>query len=278
MTRLVQIFQTDEYNRILAEKHDLITDKLDYYGRLCVAVKDLEENEEITPILKEVRDVELYNKYVNQQHMEISTGDIFEVEGNFYLLVSQSCDTYLRKNGERKLKSGNLLKIDSQIASVEYKYRLSCFREYEKPIVLYQEQLNIPFDMLDLCVLNCDGQAKIEVECLNNKKKLILQRYTPNFGVRINTVIDTLKQVYESKMTMMRYWEPSSDISEECAKNAYETIINMDPYLKKFEILDNELIYPVKRICRLSELVAIDIVRQYGVTLSRIGHPFDFSN
>lgn len=61
-------------------------------------------------------------------------------------------------------------------------------------------------------------------------------------------------------------------------KNVYETIINMDSYLKKFEEIDNKLIYPIKRVCCLSELVAIDIVRQYGVTLSRIGHPFDFSN
>lgn len=100
----------------------------------------------------------------------------------------------------------------------QYDLLLSCFQEFEKPIVLYQEQLNIPFDMLDLCVLNCDGQAKIEVECLDNKEKLILQRYTPNFGVRIDTVINTLKQVYESKIAMMRYWEPSSDVFDECAK------------------------------------------------------------
>lgn len=77
---------------------------------------------------------------------------------------------------------------------------------------------------------------------------------------------------------MIKYWEKSGDISYECAKTAYETIVTIDPYLKKFEVIDNQLTYPIKRVCRLSELVAIDIVRQYGVTLSRIGHPFDFLN
>lgn len=105
-----------------------------------------------------------------------------------------------------------------------------------------------------------------------------MHRYTPNFGVRIKKVIEILKEVYESKNTMIKYWEKSGDISYECAKTAYETIVTIDPYLKKFEVIDNQLTYPIKRVCRLSELVAIDIVRQYGVTLSRIGHPFDFLN
>lgn len=277
LTRLVQIFQVDEYNKKLAQTHDLIADKLSYYESLCSVVKDLEEGKKITPILKEFRNVELYNRHINQQHLEISTGDVFEVGGEYYVLVSQACDISLRKNGERKLRLASLLKIEDS-PKEKFKYSLSCFMEYEKPAVLYQSQTNIPFELLDLCVLNCDGQAKLKTEWFGSDEKLALHRYTPNYIARIKLVIATIRQIYESKFTLMSYWEGKKEISLDCAKTVYESLTNVDPWLKKFDVLDGSITYQIKRICRLNEMVANDIVRQYGVTLSRIGHPFDFSD
>ncbi len=277
LTRLVQIFQEDEYNKKLAQAHDLIADKLSYYGSLCSVVKDLEEDKKITPILKEFRNVELYNKHINQQHMEILTGDVFQVGGEYYVLVSQACDTSLRKNGERKLRLANLLKIEDS-PKEKFIYSLSCFMEYERPAVLYQGQLSIPFEILDLCVLNCDGQAKLGTEYFSSDEKLTLHRYTLNYNKRVRFVINIIKQIYESKVTLMKYWEGREEVSIECAKAVCETLANVDPCLKNFDIIDGTITYQIKRICRLNEMVAIDIVRQYGVTLSRIGHPFDFSD
>ena len=47
--------------------------------------------------------------------------------------------------------------------------------------------------------------------------------------------------------------------------------------MKKFDNAEIAIAYPVQRIARLNELITIDIVKEYGIALSRIGHPFDFS-
>ena len=106
--RFVQIFHYDGYNKAIAQKYNEITSKAKYYESLCSVVSDnFGNNKELTDIIKEYREIELYNRHINAQHCEIATGDIFEIDGLVYLLVSQSCDTYLRQNGERKLKKGN---------------------------------------------------------------------------------------------------------------------------------------------------------------------------
>lgn len=110
--RFVQIFHYDGYNRAIAQKYGEIASKAKYYEALCAVISDNEGNsKELTGVLKEYREIELFNKHINAQHCEIATGDIFEISGSFYLLVSQSCDTYLRKNGERKLVEATLLEI-----------------------------------------------------------------------------------------------------------------------------------------------------------------------
>jgi hypothetical protein len=77
MTRLVQILQTEEYNKTLAANHDTLAEKMNYYEGLCNAIKDPVGNAtEMTPILKQLRDTELYNRHINSQYLEISTGDI----------------------------------------------------------------------------------------------------------------------------------------------------------------------------------------------------------
>jgi len=277
ITRLVEIFQSDEYNKALAVEHDLITEKVSYYERLCDAVRDLVGNSnEMTPILKELRDIELFNKYINPQHLEISTGDIFRIEDCYYLLVSQSCDTYLRKDGCRKLDSASLLRID-QNGPTKYAYKLSCFMDYTNPTIMYQAQRIVPFDILDLCVINNDGQACLSMDCIEHEKQENTVGYTNNYATRLRSVITRIKKLYSSRKALEACIAQDPDITKEDAHAAYEVLLEEEPFLKKYEIVDGKLFYPVQRICRLDELTAVDIVKEYGITLSRIGHPFDFS-
>lgn len=276
ITRLVQIFQSDEYNKALAIQHELMTNKINYYEELCDAVKDLIGNSnEMTPILKELRDIELYNKHVNLQHLEISTGDIFKIENSYYLLVSQSCDTYLRKDGCRKLDAASLLRIE-QNGSSKYMYKLSCFMDYVNPAVMYQAQRTIPFDIFDLCVINNNGQACIDTDYIQDDKELNQAGYTKNFIIRLGKILDRIKNLYRSRETLKRCFDKDPAISTENANVAYEILLAEEPFLKKYEINNGNLYYPVQRICRLDELTTVDIVKEYGITLSRIGHPFDF--
>ena len=61
------------------------------------------------------------------------------------------------------------------------------------------------------------------------------------------------------------------------AKEAYEHLESIDPSMKKFSYADGVVSFDVQRISRLNELISIDIVKEYGSALSRIGHPFDFT-
>ncbi|SHH68854.1 hypothetical protein [Desulfosporosinus lacus] len=276
MARLVQILQTEEYNKAIAVRHDTLVEKMNYYEELCNGIKSPVGNAtEMTPILKELRDIEIYNQHINSQYLELSTGDIFLYNSSYYLLVSQACDTYLRLEGCRKLMNATLLEIISEGKS-EFNYPLSCFRDLKKPMVMYQNQISIPFDVLDLCVTNQNGQAYIDIAYFQNIEDVKLKNHSKNFNRRLQIICAHLKAINESKLTIERLICKDPEISDEAAKAAYETLLNEDSFLKNQTVSDNKLCFPVQRICRLNELTTIDIVKEYGIVLSRIGHPFDF--
>lgn len=276
MARLVQILQMEEYNKELAVEHDAIAKKMNYYEELCNAIRDPAGNvAEMTPILKKLRDIELYNRHINSQYLELSTGDIFFYNSSYYLLVSQACDTYLRLDGSRKLINATLLEIVSEGKS-EFHYPLSCFKDLKKPMIMYQNQISIPFDVLDLCVINENGQAFLDTSYFQNIKDVKLKNHSKNFNTRLKIICAHLKAIKESKSTIEHLINKDSEITNEAAKIAYETLLGEDSFLKNYTISNNKLSYPLQRICRLNELTTIDIVKDYGIVLSRIGHPFDF--
>lgn len=276
MARLVQILQTEEYNKALAVEHDTIAEKTNYYEELRNAIIDPVGNvNEMTPILIELRDIELYNRHINSQYLELSTGDIFFINSSYYLLVSQACDTYLRLNGCRKLENATLLEILSD-GNSEFKYPLSCFMDLNKPAVMYQNQINIPFDVLDLCVINENGQASVDISYFQDIEDVKLKNHSKNLNKRLKIICAHLKTINESKSTIERFIDKDADISEEDARSAYTILLGEDSFLKNYTISNNKLCYSVQRICRLDELTTVDIVKDYGIVLSRIGHPFDF--
>ncbi|MBQ2830736.1 MAG: hypothetical protein IJF15_06955 [Oscillospiraceae bacterium] len=274
--RFVQIFHYDGYNRAIAQKYNAIATKAKYYESLCSVIVDNDGNsKELTDVLKEYREIELFNKHINSQHCEVATGDIFEIAGSFYLLVSQSCDTYLRKNGERKLTEATLLEISDDGKKREYSYCLSCFNTMSKPTVVYHSLKILPFDILDLCTFNASGQATICIKDPAEFKKE-LELYTVNYQARFYKVLERIAQIHSNRTLLQKFWDDPSSVSSEDACKAYVKLDKIDPNLKEYDAFDTIVSFPVKRICRLNELTTIDIIKEYGVMLSRIGHPFDF--
>ena len=66
-------------------------------------------------------------------------------------------------------------------------------------------------------------------------------------------------------------------VTAEDARVAYEHLESLDPNMKKYDNVEDTISFPVRRITRLNELTTIDIVKEYGIILSRIGKPFDFT-
>ena len=276
--RFVQIFHYDGYNKAIAQKYNEITSKAKYYESLCSIVSDNPgNNKELTDILKEYREIELYNRHINAQHCEVATGDIFEIDGLVYLLVSQSCDTYLRQNGERKLKKATLLEISDDGKKREYSYPLSCFSTMKKPTVVYHSLKILPFEILDLCAFDTSGQAMASIQDIKESEKK-LELYTINYRLRFCQVFKLLTEIYANRIILQKFWDDTSSVSQEDAHKAYNALEGIDADLKKYDIIDTIISFPVKRICRLNELTTIDIIKEYGVVLSRIGQPFDFTD
>ena len=276
--RFVQIFQNDAYNKAVTQKSNDIVLKAKYYESLCSVVSDnAGNNKALTEILKEYREIELYNRYVNAQHCEIATGDIFEIEGLFYLLVSQSCDTCLRKEGERKLKEATLLEISDDGNEKKYSYSLSCFSTMKKPRVVYHSLRTIPFEILDLCTFNTSGKAMVSIKDISEFDEE-LKLYTINYRLRFNKVLELLTDIVKKSSILQKFWDDPSSVAVEEAFNAFNELKCVDADLKKYDSIDNAISFPVKRICRLNELTTIDIIKEYGVMLSRIGQPFNFAD
>ena len=276
--RFVHIFYYESYSKAIAKRYREIALKANYYKSLCSAVPDNTGNDkEMTEILKEYRDIELYNRYVNAQRCEVATGDIFEIDGSFYILVSQSCDTYLRQDGERKLKKATLLEITDDGIKREYSYSLSCFSLMKKPTVVYHSLKILPFEILDLCAFNTSGQAVLSIKDINEFEKE-LELYSINYRLRFGQVLEQLTEIHTSRIVLQHFLKDASSVSQEDAHNAYNVLECVGPDLKKYETIDTTISFPVKRICRLNELTTIDIMKEYGAVLSRIGQPFDFTD
>lgn len=219
--------------------------------------------------------IELYNKHINAQHCEIATGDIFKIGSSYFLLVSQACDTCLRSDGHRKLEFASLLEIQDN-KQTKFSYPLSCFLDMQKPVVMYHALKIIPFDILDLCVFNGSGQASVVLNDIASFDS-DLEAYTNNYRIRFGEVLETVKAVQSNRAKLESFLSGGADITAEDAKAAYEYLEGVDSNMKKFDSIEIAISFPVRRIARLNELTTIDIVKEYGIALSRIGHPFDFS-
>ena len=90
-------------------------------------------------------------------------------------------------------------------------------------------------------------------------------------------VLETVKAVQSQRARLESFLSGGTDVTVEDAKAAYEYLEGLDSNMKKFDTIEIAISFPVRRIARLNELITIDIVKEYGIALSRIGHPFDFS-
>lgn len=274
--RLVQIFYNDEYNRAIADSFERIAESKKYFEELCdVAADTIGDEKELLEAVMPYRELELYNKHVNAQHCEITTGDIFEIDGFPYLLVSQACDTYLRSDGCRELKQATLLRIVDSVGEKKYSYSLSCYAGMKKPTVIFRNLKQIPFEILDLCVCNVSGQAMVDVGDIKKYEPALL-RYTKNYQLRFHSVVEKLVKIHSNSGLIAAFFEDSNSTPALEVQKAITEMKSTDPALMEYESVGTGLSYRVKRVCRLNELTTIDIIKEYGIMLSRIGHPFDF--
>jgi len=276
--RLAQVFHENEYNQILASKIKEISTDVKHYQELCVDFPDNTGNiAEAQNKLKDIRKKEMYDLFVNKKHCEISTGDVFKIKDSYYVLITQPCDTYLRKDGCRKLNEATLAKI-VQNSNVKYKYDLSCFvaSEENNYSVVFQDLTIIPFDVLDLCVADFDGRAIIEAKAIDSSPTLDCC-FTENYKKRYICILEKIREVVKNKAIIKEHIGWKTIHTKDIIESAFDYVTKLDPVFMDYIIDDNKAIqYHVERIARLNELCTIDMLNEYGNVLTRVGQPFDF--
>lgn len=278
LTRFVNILYVDSYQNALANNNNEIVKKIYYYKQLCKIMDDrVSDKKKATEKVKIYRERELYNKHINRQHLELTTGDIFRVGEAYYFLASQPCDTCLRSDGNRVLDNASLLLISDGSGNPSFEYKLSCFDTYSVPVVKYQAQISFPFEILDLCVQNENGKATIAIDVLERNMDLGLKYYAERYILRMENVISILQKIVENENILEHMFSNVEEIDIYKAKKAYEENKMVKPELLRYKIEGGVLSYDVQRICRLDELISIDIVNKFAINVSRIGHSFDFT-
>lgn len=278
LTRLISIFQLDSYQAALATSNAAIVEKIGYYKQLCSIADDkAADKKKATEKVKVFREIELYNKHINILRSEVTTGDIFGIGKDYYFLASQPCDTCLRGDGARILDNASLLLLCDDSNSSSFNYKLSCFNDYSNPVIKCQSPLTFPFEILDLCVQNQDGKARLTSDLLLGVSEFDSKFYTERYSLRIKHIIEKLHILVNNSNILDDFFSNKKQIDLKQAQLAYEEIRMVNPELLKYSVEADGLEYDVQRICRLSELVTIDIVNMFSIKLSRIGHSFDFT-
>jgi len=276
MTRLIHILLSEQYNQSIAAVIKDVSERVCGYQELCAIIEDkVGDQNKQDGILKKIREMEMYNSHINTMFMELSTGDVYMIGSCPYILISQACDVFLREGGARKLQTATLLPIENE-AHGDYVYKLSCFRNYSQPSVVLDKPIHVPFEVLDLCVLNDDGVASIGTALIENGMENSFDAHSVNFNKRILAVIERIKTVYENKTLLDKHIKMNGDISNDDFLSAISDLVCESPLLTEYTFEGERLVYPIQRICRLNELTTLDIADKYGNALARVGHPFDF--
>lgn len=124
-------------------------------------------------ILNWIRDGEWFDEidYVNQVYSPVSNGDIFQIESDYYILLSQPCSLSIRSQGIRdyKLDQAFLIPLATEEKVKGKSYLDSSltgklqfpFMNYEYS--MFADRKRVSLSMLDLVSYNADGVASIDI-------------------------------------------------------------------------------------------------------------------
>lgn len=272
IVRIMKLLYEEEFNKCISENFKSVATKISKYEEIYN--NDIKVNGDVrtaAQVLKPIREMELYDEHINSQHKEIGFGDIFTIENENYILVSQPCDSTLRKDGKRNLDAGILLKIVDNKQGLGA-YSLPCFKTFVKPSVNFHSYISVPFELLDLCVLNDDGQAILCCDYLNEIVPLP-NFLSSNYKQRFPAILNVLKPILDKKLNTTTFNEKS----EICQViDTYQQLLAHNRYYLNCNVESERLIYPIQRICRISEIHAISIAQKFTNVFARIGLPFDY--
>lgn len=224
--------------------------------------KEIESNE-----LEAFQRFEQYDYQINEFMSPPMTGDIFYINGNYYLLVGQECDLSIR-NGGRKNPVAELIPItlvkNRDMGNFKEKYNfeklllgkfLDADGQYCNISIDCTKREVIDNEILDLCAFNGLGNSEI---CLNMELKVEAkyllpiewQQYYENLKARLLSLKDKYDLIKEHEKSLG--FNVAQLVYDLGASHNNRLVSIID-----FFIEDNVIKYNVKRICRIRNHVLL---------------------
>jgi hypothetical protein len=236
----------------------------------------------------ELQHKELYEPvdYINENHMPLELGDIFERinarSTKKYILLAQPCDLMVRGNGKRhpEIHRIPLAEVVAAKEAPHYSEEMPYFST--SPTEAWYVKLKrihfVRTCVLDLCVFNQDGVAKLVVDGSApsdirpawKKHHGIISHY---WGEMVRKADDMLAPVPTDSREVTRF-------KQEIARNIAGRLFDDD--LFKGSLTDaagvRGVTYDCKRVGRMSRARAIGLLMSYTATLGRPAYDRDFGD
>lgn len=213
-----------------------------------------------------IRQKELYHKEVNQLHLPLELGDIFETtSGKQYILVAQPCELMLRSNGVRDItEKVTLLEVVAKGRT--YKWELPYFdvETGASADADFKSSICVNLDILDLAIFNKNGistytaalQAHTLHTPLSNRLAKITERMEANLleykGLNAAVKKSNINASMKSQLT-----------------NALIEKYFPEKTILPIEIDDQSIKFGIKRIGRYCYPFSGRLLDEYGKFLTR---------
>ena len=237
----------------------------EYYSSQCkdigkmIPIANLIErqskSEDLKEDLEEISDLSDYNTFeafdynVNNYYLPIEPGDIFINESNnIYILVGQACDMAMGESRSRRNGLCEMVKatfeIDADLTKIAKDQKTMWINHFKlgeacgKLKINYQKRFFVENEILSLSTYHSDGSCIIGSE--NNKNNPLLQEYQINY-------YEKLKAFFDSIVTLKENCPEASEII--LANKSIAWVCSLLDYKNE----NGQMIYPIKRVCRLKE-------------------------
>lgn len=146
--------------------------------------------------LQKINSFEIFDNNVTAKCLPILPGNIFLLDGNYFILIGQVCDILLRKNNTRGAKVAEFLKAQKKpyvdghtndkftVKIDDLGTKKIIIEHFEEFGVYYSLEVDITskntyyadFEVIDLCSYSLDGTAQINLEDTHSSKHQIMPK------------------------------------------------------------------------------------------------------
>jgi|GEM_PF-2565385 len=162
------------------ERNEIEEQRISDIKNIIALSNVLNNLQESTSIRKDETGNELYSndsydKTVNILHKMIDVGDVFDVNGSYYVLIGQECDLGLRSTGERKTEvlefvAAHIYDSATEIIKNQFTYEQAIIANFptEDGSLKYLtvncgKRYYAKPEVFDICTYNCDGKSIINI-------------------------------------------------------------------------------------------------------------------